>query len=123
MLHAATCGAALQAAAGGIEAALAELDMEHYDSSDDELVDREALLADPDAPASAAVIARALGGRSAGIIIDDPYMQVGVAVASKCQRAPCCIEVAARGLMPVVTNCLALELQFFLCNNTRSWAQ
>eukprot|EP00878_Enallax_costatus_P018464 GHUV01019436.1.p1 GENE.GHUV01019436.1~~GHUV01019436.1.p1 ORF type:complete len:481 (+),score=199.55 GHUV01019436.1:276-1718(+) len=64
-----------QAAAGGLEAALAELDMDHYDSSDDEGVDREALLADPDAPASAAVIARALGGRSAGIILNDPYMQ------------------------------------------------
>ncbi len=53
--------------AGGLEAALAELDMDHYDSEDEE--------------GEAAVVARALGGRSAGIILDDPYLKASTAVA------------------------------------------
>jgi periodic tryptophan protein 1 len=61
-----------QAAAGTLEAALAELDMDHYDDSDEEEAAAD-LADDPDAPCPA-VIARALGGRSAGIIVDDPYM-------------------------------------------------
>ncbi|KAF8072950.1 PWP1 [Scenedesmus sp. PABB004] len=60
-------------AAGGLEAALAELDMEHYDDSDDEALGG----LDPDGPAAAAVVARALGGRSAGVVLDDPYMDRG----------------------------------------------
>eukprot|EP00879_Flechtneria_rotunda_P025009 GHRR01026538.1.p1 GENE.GHRR01026538.1~~GHRR01026538.1.p1 ORF type:complete len:496 (+),score=199.68 GHRR01026538.1:510-1997(+) len=63
----------IQAAAGSLEAALAELDMDHYDSTDDEA----AADIDADGSASAAVMSRALGGRSAGIISDDPYMQQG----------------------------------------------
>jgi periodic tryptophan protein 1 len=61
-----------QAAAGTLEAALAELDMDHYDDSDEEAAAAD-IADDPDAPCPA-VIARALGGRSAGIIVDDPYM-------------------------------------------------
>lgn len=48
--------------------------MEHYDDSDAE-VDPHADPEDPAAPPSAAVIARALGGKTGGIILDDPYMQ------------------------------------------------
>ncbi|WIA09103.1 hypothetical protein OEZ85_008515 [Tetradesmus obliquus] len=61
-----------KAAAGSLEAALAELDMDHYDDSDEDAAAAE-VADDPDAPCPA-VIARALGGRSAGIIVDDPYM-------------------------------------------------
>jgi hypothetical protein len=46
--------------------------MDHYDDSDEEAAAAE-MADDPDAPCPA-VIARALGGRSAGIIVDDPYM-------------------------------------------------
>jgi periodic tryptophan protein 1 len=46
--------------------------MDHYDSSDDEDAD-----ADMEGQASAAVVARALGGRSSGVVLDDPYMAVG----------------------------------------------
>jgi periodic tryptophan protein 1 len=56
----------------GIESALAELDMDHYDSTDEERDDD-----DMDGEASAAVVARALGGRSAGIVLDDPYLATG----------------------------------------------
>lgn len=73
--------------------------MDHYDSSDDEGVDRAALLADPDAPASAAVIARALGGRSAGIILDDPYMQVSIGQLAAQQGSAvshiCCLHACS----------------------------
>ncbi|KAF6266629.1 WD40 repeat-like protein [Scenedesmus sp. NREL 46B-D3] len=61
-----------KAAAGTLEAALAELDMDNYDDSDEEAAAAD-LADDPDAPCPA-VIARALGGRSAGLILDDPYM-------------------------------------------------
>lgn len=47
--------------------------MEHYDSTDDERGDDE----DMDGEASAAVVARALGGRSSGVVLDDPYLQAG----------------------------------------------
>lgn len=53
----------------GIEAALAELDMDHYDSEDEGGDDD-----DMGGEGSAAVVARALGGRSAGIVLDDPYL-------------------------------------------------
>jgi hypothetical protein len=46
--------------------------MDHYDDSDEEAAAAD-MADDPDAPCPA-VIARALGGRSAGIIVDDPYM-------------------------------------------------
>lgn len=59
--------------AEGIEDALAELDMEHYDSSDDDEAGGDAA-AMRGGEASAAVVARALGGRNAGIILDDPYL-------------------------------------------------
>jgi periodic tryptophan protein 1 len=44
--------------------------MEHYDDSDDDA----AAGGGADGEASAAVVARALGGRGAGIILDDPYL-------------------------------------------------
>lgn len=68
----------LQAAAGSLEAALAELDMEHYDDSEDDVdADGEGLggIQSGEGHASASVINRALGGSCAGIILDDPYMQ------------------------------------------------
>jgi hypothetical protein len=66
----------LQAAAGSLEAALAELDMEHYDDSEDDAdADGEGYGSIQPGEASASVISRALGGSSAGIILDDPYMQ------------------------------------------------
>jgi periodic tryptophan protein 1 len=68
--------AAKQAAANGIEAALAELDMDHYDSTDDER-DAEEVDMDGEGGASAAVVARALGGRSSGVVLDDPYLAAG----------------------------------------------
>lgn len=57
----------------GIESALAELDMDHYDSTDEERDDDDEM----DGEASAAVVARALGGRSSGIVLDDPYLAAG----------------------------------------------
>ena len=71
---AARLSVAQAAKSNGIEAALAELDMEHYDSTDDER-DEEQDMAE--GGASAAVVARALGGRSSGIVLDDPYLAVG----------------------------------------------
>lgn len=49
--------------------------MDHYDSTDDERdAEDDGLDMDGEGGASAAVVARALGGRSSGIVLDDPYL-------------------------------------------------
>lgn len=48
--------------------------MDHYDSTDDERDAEDGLDMDGEGGVSAAVVARALGGRSSGIVLDDPYL-------------------------------------------------